>query len=194
MPRKVAKHSFALQCTAYHEAGHAVAALALDRAVKRVSIVPDGEREILGHCLNTRLPSWFQPDVYRYDIMDNRTRLALEREILVLLSGPVAEARFKGRHNWRGARGDISAAYQLAGYLCSSTRETNKYIDWLIERVRNLLDSYHGTRWRAVRYIARELLSKKTINGKTTRELCRKAADDRLKELLAKQKTKTAGE
>ncbi len=36
------------EVTAYHEAGHAVVALALDRPVHRVSVLPNRER--LGQC------------------------------------------------------------------------------------------------------------------------------------------------
>src|SRR5947209_7847277 len=64
------------EATAYHEAGHAVAALALGRPVHRVSILPD--REHLGWCA-------FGKSVFR------PSEDWLEREILISLAGIAAE-------------------------------------------------------------------------------------------------------
>ena len=69
------------QATAYHEAGHAVVALALGRAVQRVSILPDRER--LGQCE-------FKKGLFR------PSEDWLEREILIALGGIAAEARHTG--------------------------------------------------------------------------------------------------
>jgi ATP-dependent Zn protease len=196
MPRsgKPTKRSLReLQCTAYHEAGHAVAAHVLKRGIKRVSIAPDDEEGSLGHCHHASPLSGFDPDVYGYD-MGSKTWHWLERETLILVAGLVAEARFKGKHDWRGAQSDLSFAYRLADYLCSSTKETRKYISWMMERARNLFDSRNGLRWRQVRYVARELLSKKTISGKNVRELCQKATLDMLRESQARRKAKTTTE
>ena len=50
------KRKQALEATAYHEAGHAVAQLFLGLGLKRVTIVPDKEGGMLGH---TR--AWLNP-------------------------------------------------------------------------------------------------------------------------------------
>src|SRR5438552_18172736 len=77
--------------TAYHEAGHAVVALARGRPVQRVSILPDRER--LGVCE-------FGKGVFR------PSEDGLEREILIALGGIAAEARHTGNYAWDGASRD----------------------------------------------------------------------------------------
>src|SRR5687768_16582917 len=79
------------ESTAYHEAGHAVVALALGRPVDQVSILPDRER--LGVCK-------FCKRVYR------PSEDWVEREILIALGGIAAEARFTGNYAWDGAGRD----------------------------------------------------------------------------------------
>ena len=71
------------EMTAYHEAGHAVVALALGRTVHKVSVLPNRER--MGECRfgkgNTRASDdW------------------VEREILIALGGLAAEARHTGTY------------------------------------------------------------------------------------------------
>ena len=63
--------------TAYHEAGHAVLALALGRPVHQVSVLPN--QEYLGTCAFGKAP--FRP-----------SEDWLEREILIALGGIAAEA------------------------------------------------------------------------------------------------------
>src|SRR5437667_288204 len=77
--------------TAYHEAGHAVLALALGRPVQRVSIRPG--RDHLGRCALRQGP--FRPSADH-----------LERELLTALGGTAAGARHTGRDDWAGAAGD----------------------------------------------------------------------------------------
>src|SRR3984957_20880458 len=87
------------ETTAYHEAGHAVVALALGRPVQHVSILPD--RDFLGACKFGK-PA-FRP-----------TEDWLEREILIALGGIAAEARFTGNYAWDGAARDRQYVHKLA--------------------------------------------------------------------------------
>ena len=90
--------------TAYHEAGHAVMALALGRPVDHVSIRPDAQR--LGHCD-------FRKPVFR------PSEDWLEREMLISLAGPAAEGLFAGEYDEVGAAFDFR---QAEGVGPSSTR------------------------------------------------------------------------
>src|ERR1700687_5011540 len=88
------------EATAYHEAGHAVVALALGRPVERVSVLPD--RENLGLCE-------FGKSVFR------PSEDWLEREILIALGGIAAEARHTGNYAWGGAAPARQLVRRLAG-------------------------------------------------------------------------------
>src|SRR5689334_22978050 len=85
--------------TAYHEAGHAVVALALGRPVRRVSVLPD--RRFLGLCE-------FGKGVFR------PSEDWLEREILIALGGLAAEARHTGDYAWDEADRDLQFVRELA--------------------------------------------------------------------------------
>ncbi len=85
--------------TAYHEAGHAVAALALDRPVLKVSIRP--ERDRLGICA-------FGKPVMR------PSEDWLEREMLIALAGMAAEARYTGSYDRESATRDLRYVHGLA--------------------------------------------------------------------------------
>src|SRR5437016_13572940 len=95
------------QATAYHEAGHAVVALILDRPVQCVSILP--EREHLGICE-------FGKSVFR------PSEDWLEREILIALGGIAAEARFTGDYAWDGAARDQQYVRRLTVQRAGESR------------------------------------------------------------------------
>src|SRR3954451_16442176 len=86
------------EATAYHEAGHAVAALALDRPVVKVSIRADRDR--LGICA-------FGKAVFR------PSQDWLEQEVLIALAGMAAEARHTGTYDRAGAGRDLLYARKL---------------------------------------------------------------------------------
>src|SRR6478752_7313930 len=84
--------------TAYHEAGHAVVALALGRPVHRVSVLPNRDR--LGQCE-------FRKGVFR------PSEDWVEREILIALAGMAAEAQHTGTYGWDEAERDLRYARKL---------------------------------------------------------------------------------
>ena len=86
------------EATAYHEAGHAVAALALGRPVLHVSARPD--REFLGLCD-------FHKGVHR------PSEDWLEREALISLGGPAAELIHTGAYDPDAAAHDFDHVREL---------------------------------------------------------------------------------
>lgn len=145
--------------TAYHEAGHAVMALALGRPVHKVTIVP-GQSELglqrQGVC----------------HIKKGRTRSSkdwLEDEVLILLAGLVAEARWTGRYSLGGAAQDLR---QVRRYV-QMRAEGEKQIErlerrWLSKTEHHLSDP--GL-WLATERIANELLRTQTISGRNAKHL-----------------------
>src|SRR5947209_3102570 len=95
-----------LEVTAYHEAGHAVAAFNVGRSFRHVTIEPGDES--LGHLLHDRFSRSFKPDI----AMSKRTEATIEDHVLIGMAGMAAERRFVGRsrRNWRGGRQDMDNA------------------------------------------------------------------------------------
>src|SRR5262245_43621 len=98
-----------LRATAHHEAGHAVMALELGIPVASVDVIEVEDR--VGVVMLTKKPSWF-----RADGLHVRSRVYAENRVMMLLAGPIAEARFVGRNNRVGASADyhLCADYALA--------------------------------------------------------------------------------
>jgi ATP-dependent Zn protease len=141
------------EATAYHEAGHAVIALALGRPVQRVSILPD--REHLGQCA-------FRKAVFR------PSEDWLEREILIALGGIAAEARHTGHYAWHGAHRDRQYVRRLAVQRAGE-RQAGRLERRLLAKAEHLLDQ--AGHWPAVELIAAELLRRGAVSGRAVRDL-----------------------
>lgn len=150
-----------LVATAYHEAGHAVVALALGRPVHRVSVRPSAER--LGQCEFKK---------GRHQPTDDW----VEDEILISLAGMAAEARATGFYERGGAARDLRFARSLM-LQRSSERSLDRYERRMLAKVENLLsDDGH---WKAVEQIAAELVAQATLSGRQAVHLFKQATDGR---------------
>lgn len=139
------------EVTAYHEAGHAVVALALGRPVHRVSAEPG--KELLGKCE-------FKKGVVR------PSEDWLETEILIALAGLAAEARHTGTYDREAAGRDLRYVRRLAVQRVSD-RQLERFERRMLAKVENILaDDGH---WRAVELIAAELVKLGTISGRAAR-------------------------
>jgi hypothetical protein len=146
--------------TAYHEAGHAVVALAHDRPVHRVSILPNQGR--LGQCE-------FGKGVFR------PSQDALEREILIALAGLAAESRLAGRYALEGAERDLRYVRRLV-LQRKSERAAPRYEERMLAKVEALLGD--EAIWLAVESIAAELLKHGVISGRAARHLYERATKE----------------
>jgi len=136
---------------AYHEAGHAVVALALGRPVQLVTVLPDKQR--LGRC----------------EFGKGKTKPTddwLEREVLIALAGLAAEARYTGRYDWGGAQQDLRGVEQLAS-LRAGTKHWERLSRRLLAKVEHLLEQ--PGHWRAVELIAAELVRAGEISGRAAK-------------------------
>ena len=139
--------------TAYHEAGHAVVALALGRPVHKVSVLPDRHR--LGHCA-------FGKGAVR------PTDDWVEREILIALGGLAAEARHTGTYAYEEADRDLRFVRRLA-LDRAGDRRAGRLERRLLSKVEALLGD--DDVWRAVELIAAELLKCGVISGRAAKHL-----------------------
>jgi hypothetical protein len=145
--------------TAYHEAGHAVIALALGRNVQRVSILPNRLR--LGQC----------------ELKKGRAKPAhdpVEVEILILLGGVAAEACYTGEYVWAGAQQDLRAVRAMTLQRANGEKQVARLERRLLDKVEHLLAD--PAVWRATELIAAELLRSTTISGRAARHLFDQAA------------------
>lgn len=143
--------------TAYHEAGHAVVALCLDRPVHRVSVLPNRDR--LGQCEFAK--GRFKP-----------SEDALEREILIALGGMAAEARFTGTYHMDAADHDLRYVRRLV-LERKSERAASRYEERMLNKVEAMLGDDEA--WRAVELIAAELMRHGVISGRAARHLFEQA-------------------
>jgi hypothetical protein len=145
------------EVTAYHEAGHAVIALTLDRPVHRVSVLPNRER--LGQCE-------FGKGRFK------QSEDALEREILIALAGLAAEARHTGTYQMEAANRDLRYVRRLV-LERKSERAAPRYEERLLSKVEAILND--DATWHAVELIAAELLKHGVISGRAARHLYEQA-------------------
>lgn len=145
--------------TAYHEAGHAVIALALGCPVQKLSIKP-AERW-LGRC------------EFRKGRFAAYKDLA-EAQILILLAGLAAEARHTGRYGWDEAAHDLDLVRSLLGARAADDRRAERLELRLLDKTEHMLD--RPELWLAVERVAAELLRRTTISGRTARHLFEQAA------------------
>lgn len=140
--------------TAYHEAGHAVAALALDRPVVKVSILADRDRA--GICS-------FGKAVFR------PSEDWLEREVLISLAGMAAEAKRTGHYDRLAAGRDLRYARTLSLKRAGNERQAERLERRLLAKAEHLLQ--REEHWAAVERIAAELLRLGEISGRQARHL-----------------------
>ena len=157
----------ASRVTAYHEAGHAVAAIVHRIPFDKVTIVSTDE--YLGGVF-AQDPSWFRPDLNNADF---RTRSFLERRVIGILAGPEAERRHTGRRGRVGAQGDYKNAVDLASYITGSFAETEAYLRWLTIRAEGFVA--YGLSWHSITMLAEALLERETVSSRAVRLIIRRA-------------------
>jgi hypothetical protein len=166
-PTKKRQNQPSLEATAYHEAGHAVASIWHGRGLRRVTIVPDERRGLLGYVEHPKRPRvTFQPEWKDLDEAPFQTLVI--REILVVLAGPAAEERFTGRANPDGARGDMDHVNDLAYRVCPDDDERMHFVGWLEARSRCFV--HRPMVWTGIEGVARALLERPTMSGREVKE------------------------
>ena len=141
-----------LRATAFHEAGHAVMALALGRPIQKVTVAPN--QNYLGACQIQK--GRFKP-----------TKDWLEDEILILFAGMVAESQVTGRYCPNGAAQDLRGIRRYVLMRTGGERQVERLERRLLDKAEHLLADV--ATWKAVESIATELLKNETISGRAAR-------------------------
>lgn len=156
--------------TAYHEAGHAVAAYVLRRRFSKVTIV-EHEDSVGSMTLPPSYWSGFNPDVDQ----SRGSRARIEKEIMVLLAGEIAVDIHTGREDWGEVvtylGSDLHTASDLADYVTTSSDESEAFLNWLIIRTRNMLSLPHWS--DAVNALAAALIEHGEIGYRKARQIIR---------------------
>ena len=163
MSRRDKRSAAGLEATAFHEAGHAVAAWHAGLKIHRATIVPTpGKHGSVKHVSPLR---GIHLD---YDGSD-RARLRAEADIVVCLAGPAAQRRHSPRswRSWHGAS-DHERAADLAMRFNGSDEATSAHLAWLAVVARDQVDSL----WDLVERIARELVERRTLSGPEIAACC----------------------
>jgi hypothetical protein len=160
----------ALEASAYHEAGHAVAAYWFKRSFRHVSIAPSQDN--LGHVLFADFSKGFRPDLERTPAVIRQA----ERNALISLAGPAAERISTGRNDHHGARGDYSNAADMLNYLAGSDNELNAYLELIRVRAADFVKLPWIT--CAIEALVDGLLSRRTLGSASARNIIKQAIDD----------------
>jgi hypothetical protein len=138
--------------TAYHEAGHAVAAIALKRRFTYVTIRAGGGGSV---CLRDNLDDLLN--------CNRRSRMRLRREIAICLAGSVADAihnkNYDFKFHWRkGACSDFVRAYRL--FEQRDNKAEDQFEKILLDTV--IILRYPAW-WAGLELLAAALIKKHTI-------------------------------
>lgn len=151
---------------AYHEAGHAVAAMKIKglRAVGAITIDEiKHEQSNHGGFHNRNLLRDIHPASPSL-----RARIRVEKEIMVALAGGLAEGRRnESRHLDEHSSSDQDYAAKLALYANNVDESAGEaFLRWLVIRADIIVESY----WPTVEALAQELLKRRRMTGKELRE------------------------
>src|SRR5580700_11422788 len=126
----------ALEATAYHEAGHMVAAWRHHLKIRRATIIP--AEDFAGRVDHESPLRGIQLDIDGSD----RANLKAEKAILISLAGPAAQRRFRPS-SWRSYHGlgDYEIAIDLALRLQGSGALAAAYLRYLQLRADSLVES-----------------------------------------------------
>jgi hypothetical protein len=152
----------ARRATAFHEAGHAVAAWKLRIRLHGATIVPTldatGQVEHANPLrgINLELDN------------SNRARLRSELLMMVLLAGPEAQRHYSPR-SWRSCHGayDLDKAADLALNFNGYEDAANAYLRWVEIRTRHMIQE----QWGAVENVANALLAEGSLSGKQIKHI-----------------------
>jgi ATP-dependent Zn protease len=147
--------------TAYHEAGHAVAAFFLHLSIGRkgVTIIPDSD---------TLGAAYVQQQLRENPEFSTspRTHVRIEDYAVMCLAGDAAHKKFHPRRRF-GGQGDLSNAADLLSYISGSKEVVQARMNVAIRCARDLVNC----RWKEITAVATDLLEKKTLTGREVKEI-----------------------
>jgi hypothetical protein len=167
MARAKSTEAERLKRTAFHEAGHAVAAFYLLVRIKHVTIIPTADT--LGHMKGTRV------QFTRQGVFDDSLRGTdrAGRHIMVCWAGQLAQRKLAPHSRWRlDGAGDTDLAMELFSHIDSHDEKArNLQVALLWRRTQLLVE----LRWKEIQAVAAALLRRKTLKADDIREVVKEA-------------------
>jgi hypothetical protein len=153
-----------LDVVAYHEAGHAAAACFLHLPFTGVHIAATGD--LLGAL-----------ELVTVNLTPGNDTDEFERRIVHSFAGPVAQARYTGKLDWRGGSRDFENAWKMAHLRHAknaSLREVSAFLSYCWIRAHELV--WLPSRWAAIKSLARVLVDAKRLTASEATRLMMEAA------------------
>jgi hypothetical protein len=176
-----------LRATAYHEAGHAVAAFHLGIGIGRkgVNVIPDSSEDRAGMA-HIRKGFAGRPD---YEVTD-RMRHGAEKHVVASFAGEAAQRRFRASsvRTWHAAT-DRKNAVDLLSYFVPEKRELEAYCQWPQSRAENLIKRPEV--WAQIHAVADALVERKHLRPLEVRTIYKQAFQSAFETHLRKAQTKT---
>lgn len=142
--------------TAYHEAGHAVIGYALGGRIESISLGGDGGED---------LPTRFGDCRINWGPVDATADWQLQREILTLLAGPVAEMIYRGEKLHPAFFGpwvqDWQSALDRAERFAADGQRRTRLLEQLIIQLHEQMQ--HDSCWATIAAVADQLLAHEYI-------------------------------
>jgi hypothetical protein len=163
-----------IEQTAYHEAGHAVVSLELNRRFRYITVKPAADSA--GHLAPFKSAKWV--DRESYEVTARFERYTRDEVMIFLAGGIAARVKFPNHHgdrlvsNGLIVAGDQHEAANAASYLVSDI-EIPHYLKWLRVRTQSLLS--RPDVWVCIEGIAAELLQRETLKYGAALEVWRRA-------------------
>jgi hypothetical protein len=120
-----------LKEVAYHEAGHAVAAVVYGQSFRYLTIRPDKEEGTLGHVTYPGLSKGLRESL-EFRKPTDKQRMDMERHVITSFAGGQAQARLRGRHDHVGARGDYESAATFAVRIVGSGKPLDTFLTYAV--------------------------------------------------------------
>jgi len=150
------------EITAWHESGHAFAAVWLGANVESMSVSPDADDG----------PRRFGDIVVHWDRARFSDQEIAEKSVVVALSGPVVEMLHTGDVFHPATVQEWSQDWQLAWDAAESVAGRTQRIAHLERITQELYQVYsQGHHWAAIGAIVDHLLAYETLEGETVREI-----------------------
>lgn len=150
--------------TAYHEAGHAVVAYALGATVEQVRLGGFDDTD--------ELPQRFGDCRVNWGRVDPKTDWQLQRELLTVLAGPVAEMIYRDEPLHPAldgpSQGDWAHAWELCRAAVPAPELRTRVLESLISSLRQTMQ--RDAWWAAIAAVADELLAHEVLDQEQTDE------------------------